>query len=294
MFRFTKALFTLGVYALTSQALTAQADPRALDLDDLMESSAAQKHLKSPIRLVWKGGVDPDLAERALPDHFSDFSRALINPCKAAFLSVLGNVMEKAGELGYDYVYLEGLAYDEGPKPEAGQVICDRGALWNRLKLSATMGVSKAGQAKQQALSNDPGRASAIAEQVAKRKAEGKSIFLPMASLFDSPGAKELLKPGEEWVWGAMPVPAFTVRKGADNHSEKVSLKNQTQEQACHEAGLKVLKEILKDMREDGFNTVIRIRSNYDDLPAQDGEYECKLASSSVQVALSATLVRRH
>ncbi|MFT3734322.1 MAG: hypothetical protein QM776_04770 [Rhodocyclaceae bacterium] len=271
------------------------AEWRVMSIEEAMDSRRIRS-LDPSVKLLWGDQTMQDVAERAPQDRYSDFSTNNFpyqqGACFSAFVGVVRKIVKEAREYGFDQAWFQAAPVKGVPSPGKNEFLCDNGFRSSDVVLLVTFGLSQSGQAMQQVLRNDPARAAEIELRVAQRKAGGKTIFLPMASLLESPEAQKMLRPGERLFWGNKPVPAFSLRKGPDRHSEDASYKEFGQDGACQAAGLKALAEILKDMRELGFNAAVRIHSKLNGFPALDDEYECQPDRSSAEVSLYATLAR--
>lgn len=287
-----KILRRLCVTFLCWQAPFAAAELLVLDIGEMMTLPDVVKSLDPAVKLLWGDQAMQDVAERAPEERFSDHSR-VGDRCKNAFAGTIAKLVAAGKEMGYDQVWMQGSPYKGGKNPEAGKFFCDDGFLYAGVALSVRLATSKAEQKRQQMVRNDPERKAAIAAQVAQRKAVGNTVFLSLSSLLESPEAKAMLRGGESVHWGRADPPAYELRKGPDRYSEDASYKEHGRDKACHAAGLRAFKEMVENMREVGFNAIIRVNSRLNDLPALDDEYECKMDTTQAEVRLFATLAKK-
>ena len=272
------------------------ADFRLLSIDELMGAPETRAVLDPRVKFLWGEQQLIDAVERAPEDsytqtHHNDVHYD-ISECRRAFRSVLTDIIVDAKLYDFDQAYLRASPHAEAPAPGKHQIVCDNGFHATQVVLLVSFGMSKGGYVAREARRNDPVSAAAIASQIAKRKAAGKTVFLPLSSAFGSAEAKAMLGQGARVYWGNALPPPYAVRKGPSRYEEDVRVNEHGRDKACKAAALVALKGMVEDMREAGFDAIVRVHSRLNDLPAPEDEYECKLDDSTAEVRLFATLVK--
>ncbi|HEX5127405.1 MAG TPA: hypothetical protein VFW00_11740 [Rhodocyclaceae bacterium] len=279
------ACLTLSAYA---------ADTLHFTYEEAMSWERTKKILDPSIKLYWVSQPTPELAEKSRPDIYthSGISVALFGGsakhCMEAFADDLESMIGDAHERGYDAIVDLQVVHDGKPSSDLLGFECTPGYRTTEVSLSGSFGVTpetarRAEEAEKASIGKAPTRTKPPAKN---------AIFLPLESVLNSPEAKAILGPDIKVHWGSHNAPAYRERFGPDHYSDDASVKTFGPEGACKQAVLNVLKSMVDDVKEKGYDSIIKITSFVNEQPAlADTDFECEVDSKSASVELLGTLV---
>lgn len=287
-----RPLLTLLLSFLAISANAAETYP--LRTSDLLQSERAQKFLDPAIKLYWGDEPTPALQEVTRQDSNTGlslngalFSSGNKEHCVAAFENALDTLVKSARSGGFDAVFDIRVGQGRKPTTDFASFNCTPGYKTTDVRLWASFAMT-------------PAAAQRFAEaqrQLAKlppREPAKGAIFLPMASVIASPELKKILGRHVRAYWG-VDAPEYDERTASpDAYSEDVAIGSLTHEEACRQAALKTLSEMVKDARKEDFDSIIRIRSFHNDqLAPVATDIECELGKKSAGVTLRAFMANR-
>lgn len=285
----------LLILCLTSLTLSAHAaESFHLKISELLQSEAAQKSMDPSVRLYWADETTPIFQEVARPDVntgisisgglFSGGSKA---HCVAAFENALSAMIRSARSAGYDAVVNIRVAPDKRPITDFSGFNCTPGYRTTEVRLWSSFAATSAAvqrmeEAERQS-ANLPSRAPAKG-----------AIFLPLNSVLASPELKTILGRHVRAYWG-LEAPAYDERTSSpDEYSEDVDIGSLGSEEACKQAVLKTLGSMVKEARNEDFDSIIRIRSYLNEqFSPVVTDIECELDKKTASVTLRASMANR-
>lgn len=261
-------------------------------LNELLASESVKVFLDPDVKLYWGTQPTPSFPEVARPDVYTRSSISLSpfggskRHCVEAFEKSLKALIDDARARGYDSVINIQPVRDGRPSDDPAGFDCKPGYKTTEVSLRGSFAMTPA------ALQRAAEAEQRTANLPARSPAPG-AIFLPLEPIMTSPEAKVILGPGIDAYWG-IKAPAYSQRYGPDEYSEEADTKTLGNEGACRNAVLNVLRSIVQDARERGFDSVIKIRSflNGEFAPVTT-DVECQINKKTASVTLQASLASK-
>lgn len=262
---------------------------------ELLQSQRAQGYLDPAVKLHWGEGKPPGtLHEVARSDVNTGislsgklFSAGTQEHCAAAFENALDAMVRSARSAGYDIVFDIRAGQGKTPSKESDLFVCTPGYRTTDVRLWSTFAMTPAAAQRFAAAERQS------ANQPAREPAKG-AVFLPLAPVIASPEVKKLLGRHVRAYWG-LEAPDYDERThSAEAYTEYVELAGLTPEEACRQAALKTLGAMVKEARQQDFDSLVRIRSYHNEqfTPAV-GDMECALDKKWASVTLRAFMANR-
>lgn len=260
-------------------------------LPDALASNAVRAILDPGTKLVWGNETPPKLIDRSRPDSYQGSFRKSGTPaekCNGALASTLSRILEDAQRFGYDTVFaIRSLTIDdERPVNDPGVFECNVGVFSTEVKLAVSFGVSEASRAAfEKRQLNWPTRS------IVDGKLLDNALVLDLKDILDSPEVRAAA--------GSIPVrmagdpePAYVERFGPDDFLGEMSVRKYGAEGACRRAAIESAIRMLDEVRERGYNGLIRIRSfTRDHITPETSQVECRIKWDDAQVTLIGTMV---
>jgi hypothetical protein len=122
--------------------------------------------------------------------------------------------------------------------------------------------------------------------------ARNDRLRLPLASVLNSPQARERLDHGVQLYFGRQPYPPPAQRLGVFSANEKTNFFNKTDEEGCNWVFLSAVRKLQERARKQGGNAVVNIVSNYKNQEfSSETEFECGAGNVVGGVALRGEIV---
>lgn len=258
---------------------------RFIPLAPILTSPEAQKILGPDMHVFW-GIAAPKYAKRYGPDSYSESASNRDigdeGACRKAVLESLKSMAKDAEERGLNAIIKVRSFYDDRYAPVITDAECRQRQLMMG-KLSVSL------QASLASIDDD----SIGFAPMPPRPAAKDAFFMPLGPILESPEARAILGSDVKAYW-EFKAPKYSRHKKPEVYSEDVALGTLTREEACRQAVLKTLSEMVSNARSGKFDSIIRIRSylgeKYAPVPT---DVECKVAKNEAVVELRATLVRQ-
>jgi hypothetical protein len=260
-------------------------------LKDAMNLPAVRAITSQEIRFFLDESELPDYVERTEADDYQRTGRKYPSGqpdiCDEAFVHVIKKLKDFAVEHHYDVVLIAG-ADGYGAPLGAGEYGCKPGAQTEDVRLFVQFIVTRAYAERLDA------NAAAAEKEAGWRPRNTKEEFLSLsiADALKNPVVQAAIDPAIKMHFGRANPPAYSLRTRPSRFSGNVTIEHD-KESACQEAFAGAIRDMIDDVKEDGFNAAINIRSNWENRYARsDEEYECRIERHDADVALSAVFVK--
>lgn len=265
-----------------------------LRTSDLLQSERAQKFLDPAVKLYWGDEATPALQEVARPDVNTGislsgglFSAGTKEHCVAAFENALDAMIRNARSSGFDVVANIRVGQGRTPAADSAGFNCTPGYRTTDVRLWSSFAMT-------------PAAAQHFAEterQLAKlppREPAKGAIFLPLSSVLASPELKKILGRHVRAYWG-VEAPDYDERTHSpEEYSEDAEIGSLGHEEACRQAALKTLEAMVREARNEDFDSIMRIRSYHNEqFTPVATDIECELGKKTASVTLRAFMGNR-
>ena len=276
---------------LTLAVHSASADAMFYSFEQAMATGDVRDVLDPSIKLYFGTQPTPAFVEKSLPDSYNRSGISVMpwgrNPdvlCREGFTANIARLIRTAKEMGFDTVFnIRGTTRDRKVSNNKG-FDCDGGRRTSEVRLFAEFGLTQEG-AKRAEQAGPPVLKS-------RKPLSKNAILLPLEEVLASTEAKAVLG-SVKTHWGSDKVPAYSERFGPQEYEGEGSVKELGQEGACKKAVLEALASMLEDVSEQGYDSIIRIRSYLDEqLAPNDTHIECEAGSKWASVKLLGTLAK--
>ncbi|MEC5385076.1 hypothetical protein VVD49_05035 [Uliginosibacterium sp. H3] len=261
-----------------------------------LASPEAREVLNPAVRLYWGAMPAPELGEQARRDTFSGTeknSRVFIRSeprdvCMRVFAKALHSFTVDAIARGYDAVVnIKGETAGAQGSSDVG-FDCDAGYQITTVRLTAQLALTKSASDLAAEIERDPARWVPPKRTVPLSK---NAIILSLQEILDSSDARQILGSIKTHV-GLHHAPAYSERWGPEEYGDDARISEFGTEGACKKATLLALASMVSDVKEQGYNGIIKIQSYLDGQPAgKDTDLECEVDRKSASVNLKGTLV---
>jgi hypothetical protein len=274
----------------------AKADYVNYSFEQALSSKRAQKILDPSVPLFFGKQETPPIAEKSRPSLQSHsgigtflFGRDPDVLCMEAFIDDLASMIEDAKKMGFDAVINIRGRLSNGPDFSDKGFDCDAGRRTSEVQLLGDFALTQEGARRAEETERDPARQSA---QKPRKPPSRDAIFLPLEDVLHSAEAQKILGPIKIH-WGAKGAPAFSERYGPNDYDGEGSVKELGREGACRKAVFEALASAVDDVKEQGYDGIIRMHSYLNDqLAPNDTDFECEAGSKWASVKFLVTLAK--
>lgn len=292
----TRTLAAITVIIALLSASCHAADSTAFKLSEMVSKGDVKEQLdKSPeVKLYWGAQQAPAFTEVAKPDTYTRVSISLSplggsrRHCVDAFEKAMTSTIKEARSRGYDAVTGIQVASNRGkPSEDPENFVCSPGYKTTEITITSSFAMTE--QAAKRMAEEE-----AAAMKLPSRAPAKGALFLPLEPMLVTDDVKTMLGNGLSAHVGLANTPLYSHRYGPEEYSERAEVTASGNEEACKQAVLKALKKMVADAKEKGYDSLIKIRSYYDEqYTPVPTDVECEIGRRGASVNLKASLANR-
>lgn len=282
----------LAASVILASSLAQAADPVYFQFRELLADKAIRAELDPKVRIYLGNETGPTIVESAAPDTHTGTGISM-NPfggskrhCVEAFANAIRSMVSDAVAGGYDSILNLRAMDGDNPSQDANGFSCTPAYKVTIVSLHSTFGVTAA--AAQRAAEDDQRLLSAP-----YREPWEGSIYVTLAPIAESPEAQAIFADKVKGYWG-IASPNYRLRGMPKDYAGSAPVDRQDLQGSCKQAVINALKEMVGDATEQGFDSLIRIRSRmYEQTTPGMASVECEIGKKAVFVTLQGTVANR-